>query len=165
MKKVVYKSPMELKLNAEKNRKETVSFLRQVKKKNPKNLDDVVQSLHNEAFGSFSCLDCANCCKTIGPRLTDKDIERLAKHLKIKPSVFFEQYIVVDEDSDYVFNSNPCPFLMPDNSFHLEVISVPIVFSVPIACVIYCSQRYIWAGRSKHKIVMFGYSFLKTSTW
>ena len=115
MKKVVYKLPGELKKLADKNRQETTAWVKRIKSKNPRNLDDVVHELHNEAFSSFSCLDCANCCKTIGPRLTDKDIAGLARHLKMKPAAFTDQYVVTDEDGDYVFREHPCPFLLPDN--------------------------------------------------
>jgi hypothetical protein len=115
MKKVVYKLPEELKKMADKNRQETTVWVKKIKCKNPRNLDDVVHDLHDEAFKNFSCLDCANCCKTIGPRLTDKDIADLARHLKMKPAVFTEKYVVTDEDGDYVFREHPCPFLMPDN--------------------------------------------------
>ena len=99
----------------DKTRSETAAFLRKLKKKKPKTLDDCVHDLHMDAFAQFSCLDCANCCKTIGPRLIDKDVERLAKHLKIKPSEFMVQYVLVDEDGDMIFREHPCPFLMPDN--------------------------------------------------
>ncbi len=115
MEKVNYKSPEELKLLTDKNRQETNALVKRLKKKKPKNLDDMVHELHEEAFSEFDCLDCANCCKTIGPRLIDKDIERLAKHLKMKVSDFMEQYILTDEDGDYIFNTHPCPFLLPDN--------------------------------------------------
>jgi Fe-S-cluster containining protein len=115
MKKVEYKAPDELKILTDKTRTETAAFLKKLKKKKPKNLDDFVHGLHIDAFSQFNCLDCANCCKNIGPRLTDKDIDRLAKHLKIRPSEFLEQYVVTDEDGDFVFKEHPCPFLMPDN--------------------------------------------------
>jgi uncharacterized protein len=115
MKKIEYKTPEELKQLTDKNRQETAAFLKRLKKKNPKDLDDFVHDLHVEAFSEFNCLDCANCCKTIGPRLIDKDIDRLARHLKIKPSEFMEQYILTDEDGDFVFREHPCPFLLPDN--------------------------------------------------
>ena len=101
--KIEYKTPEELKLITDKNRGETSAFLKKLKKKKPKKLDDVVHNLHDEAFDQFDCLDCANCCKTIGPRLFDKDIERLAKHLKLKVAEFMEQYMKTDEDGDYVF--------------------------------------------------------------
>jgi len=115
MKKVTYKTPDELKLLTDKSRAETASFVKRLKTKKPKNLDDLVHELHEEAFEKFNCLDCANCCKTIGPRLIDKDIERLAKHLKMKISDFIEKYVMTDEDGDFVFKEHPCPFLLPDN--------------------------------------------------
>ncbi len=115
MKKVTYKTPEELKLLTDKSRAETASFVKKLKTKKPKNLDDLVHRLHDEAFAKFNCLDCANCCKTIGPRLIDKDIERLARHLKMKESEFVSKYILTDEDGDYVFKEHPCPFLLPDN--------------------------------------------------
>ncbi len=115
MKNIEYKTPEELKILTNKTRTETIAFLKKIKRKKPKDLDDFVHSLHIDAFNEFSCLDCANCCKTIGPRLIDKDIDRLAKHLKMKPSEFIEKYIVIDEDGDFVFNSHPCPFLLSDN--------------------------------------------------
>jgi Fe-S-cluster containining protein len=115
MKKITYKTPEELKLQTAKSMAETNSLVKKLKTKKPKNLDDVVHELHDEAFSKFNCLDCANCCKTIGPRLIDKDIERLAKHLKMKTADFISQYVLTDEDSDYVFKEHPCPFLLHDN--------------------------------------------------
>lgn len=115
MKRIEYRTPEQLKILSDKNRAETSAFLKKLKKKKPRNLDDVVHELHAEAFSEFDCLDCANCCKTIGPRLIDKDVERLAKQLKMKPSEFMDQYIEVDEDGDMIFREHPCPFLLPDN--------------------------------------------------
>lgn len=90
-------------------------FFAKIKKKKPKNLDKIVHELHHEVFQEIDCLDCANCCKSISPTLYDKDVERLARHLKIKPSQFVESYLYVDDDGDYVFKQTPCPFLLPDN--------------------------------------------------
>lgn len=115
MKKTEYKSPEELKNLTNKTQLETSSFVKKIKKKKPKKLDDVVRELHEDAFANFDCLDCANCCKTIGPRLIEKDIERLAKHLKMKTSDFKKKYILTDDDGDFVFNKHPCTFLLPDN--------------------------------------------------
>jgi hypothetical protein len=115
MKKVEYISPEELKLLTEKKRVGTAALIKKLKKKKPKNLDTVVHELHDVAFSEFNCLDCANCCKTIGPRLIEKDIDRLARHFKMKPSAFIQQYVKTDEDGDFVFKEHPCPFLLPDN--------------------------------------------------
>lgn len=115
MKKVEYKTPTELKLLTDDVRQETTSLVKRLKKKKPRNLDNVVRGLHDEAFDKFDCLDCANCCKTISPRLFDRDIERLSKHLRMKTSDFMDQYIRSDEEGEYIFRDQPCPFLMHDN--------------------------------------------------
>ena len=72
--------------------------------------------MHEEVFECTDCLKCANCCTTTGPLFTDKDISRIAKHLRIKPSEFTQQYLRIDEDRDYVLKSGPCTFLEEDNS-------------------------------------------------
>ena len=94
---------------------ENKSYFRKLRKKKPGNLDDIVGSVHNDVFGEINCLQCANCCKTISPVLTNKDINRIAKRLRIKPSGVMEQYLKIDEDDDYVFRQQPCPFLQDDN--------------------------------------------------
>ncbi len=104
-----------LDVNVQKHKAEIRKTFKQVKKKKPKQLDTIVHELHNEVFEKIDCLLCANCCKTLGPRITDNDVSRLSKFLKIKPSEVVSQYLRIDEDNDYVFKEMPCPFLMPDN--------------------------------------------------
>ena len=98
------------------NRKQDfTSLFKRLKAKKPKNLDDMFHELHNEAFDQFDCLTCANCCSSISPVITEKDLERLAKSVKMKTVDFVAQYLYIDEDKDYVFKQTPCPFLMTDN--------------------------------------------------
>lgn len=94
---------------------ENKKFFKRLKMKPPRNLDYMMQELHEAEFNKTSCLECANCCKTTGPLFTDKDIERIAKFLKLKPFQFIEHYLRVDEDKDYVLQSVPCSFLGADN--------------------------------------------------
>ena len=93
---------------------ENKKFFAKLKKKPPKNLDLVMQDLHDAEFEKTDCLSCANCCKTTGPLFTDKDVARIAKHFRMKPQVFIETYLRVDEDNDYVLQSVPCTFLGAD---------------------------------------------------
>lgn len=94
---------------------ETKKYFDKLKKKPPKNLDYVMQELHDAEFKRTDCLECANCCKTTGPLFTSADIERIAKYLRLKPQQFIEQYLRIDEDNDYVLQSVPCTFLDSDN--------------------------------------------------
>ncbi|MDX1760015.1 MAG: YkgJ family cysteine cluster protein, partial [Arenibacter algicola] len=43
------------------------------------------------------------------------DIERIAKHFRMKPQKFIDQFLRMDEENDYVLQSVPCTFLGADN--------------------------------------------------
>ena len=83
-----------------------------------------MHQLHEEVFACTDCLKCANCCSTTGPLFTDKDIGRIAKHLRIKPSEFTEKYLRIDEDKDYVLQQVPCAFLEEDNNLFFKFIEL-----------------------------------------
>ena len=106
----------EIKQLAKDKHNENKKFLDLLKKKVPKNLDYTMQNLHNQEFKKTNCLDCANCCKTTGPLFTSADIERISKHLRLKPQAFITQYLRIDEDNDYVLQTLPCSFLDQDNT-------------------------------------------------
>ncbi|MBS1646722.1 MAG: YkgJ family cysteine cluster protein [Bacteroidetes bacterium] len=91
------------------------AFLKKIKQKKIRHLDDVFHEAHERVFEETDCLACANCCKTTSPIFYEKDIERVAKHLRLKPSDFIEKYLRIDEDNDYVLQQAPCPFLDSDN--------------------------------------------------
>ncbi|MCX6257932.1 MAG: YkgJ family cysteine cluster protein [Bacteroidia bacterium] len=93
----------------------TIKFIELIKKKPPSNLDDLFHDLHNRVFENINCLDCANCCKSISPVLKHHDINRISCFLKMKTSLFSHQFTRVDEDGDWVFLTQPCPFLLAGN--------------------------------------------------
>jgi len=95
--------------------KENKTFFTKLKKKPPKQLDYVMQELHDAEFKRTDCLNCANCCKTTGPLFTAKDIQRIAKSFRMKAQQFTETYLRLDEENDYVLQSVPCIFLGADN--------------------------------------------------
>jgi len=101
-------------LNEEK-KVETKKYFSKLKKRTPKKLDLIVQDLHDEEFKKFDCLTCANCCKTTSPIFTEKDIARIAKHLRMKQQKFIATYLERDEDDYMVLKEVPCAFLDADN--------------------------------------------------
>lgn len=105
----------ELPQRAKDTYKENKKFFGKLRKKPPKNLDTLMVTLHEAEFERTDCLTCANCCKTTGPLFTNKDIERIAKHFKMKPQKFVESYLKVDEENDHVLQRVPCTFLGADN--------------------------------------------------
>ena len=112
MKHILNNLPKEAKDKHIENKK----YFDKLKKKAPKNIDYIMQDLHDAEFKKTDCLQCANCCKTTGPLFTTADIERISKHFKQKPQQFIDQYLRIDEEQDYVLQSVPCTFLDAENA-------------------------------------------------
>lgn len=92
-------------------KKENITYFKRLKKRVPKNLDYVMQDIHDDEFKKTDCLTCANCCKTTSPMFFPKDIEKASRFLRIKEQKFMETYLERDEDDCYVLKSAPCTFL------------------------------------------------------
>lgn len=90
---------------------ENKKYFANLRKRTPKNLDYIMQELHEAEFEETDCLTCANCCKTTSPIFTEKDIERISKHLKMKVADFTQTYLQRDSDDFMVLQSAPCTFL------------------------------------------------------
>lgn len=97
--------------NVKKKRFENKKFFDNAQRKRPKNIDGLINDLHEEAFENISCLDCGNCCKTTPSLVNNRDVKRISKFLGITNGEFNERYLSVDEDDDIVFRSTPCVFL------------------------------------------------------
>ena len=101
--------------SARKKYQKNKTYFKKLKKLKKGKLDNPIHQLHEQEFNKMDCLTCANCCKTTSPLLTDIDISRISRYLKMKPGYFISEYLHLDEDQDYVFKSLPCPFLGTDN--------------------------------------------------
>ena len=84
------------------------------KLKKAKGIDDEFHRLHDEAFEHIDCLTCANCCRTTPPRIVPKDVDRLARALKMKPGDFSEAHVATDAaDGELMLrhaDEGGCPF-------------------------------------------------------
>ncbi|MEA3504194.1 MAG: YkgJ family cysteine cluster protein [Bacteroidota bacterium] len=100
---------------AKKKKKSNKKLVSRLKKLKSREIDSIVQKHHYEVFEYVDCLKCANCCKNISPIITDRDIVRIAKHLKMRAIDFIQKYLNMDEEGDYVYKQAPCPFLLDDN--------------------------------------------------
>lgn len=154
------------KSQALKKGKEHKKFLENLKKKPPKDLDYIVQETHEEVFDEINCLDCANCCKTTGPLFIEKDIERISKHLKMKPKDFEIKFLQTDEDQDKVLKNLPCWFLAENNECsiyevrpkacreypHTDRKKVFQINNLMLKNTLICPAAYVWVEKIKEKI-------------
>ena len=92
-------------------------FLGKIEKDPPRGLDKQAEIIDAEVWKEVDCLSCANCCKNMTPTFTDKDVKRIAAHLKMEMIDFKEKWLKYDkEDKDWVNRSQPCQFLnLKDN--------------------------------------------------
>jgi hypothetical protein len=75
---------VQIKLLGEKKRPENERF-----RKHMKSFDHSDRILRRIAEGiedSIDCLECANCCRVATAKVTERDVERLAKYLHVKPA-------------------------------------------------------------------------------
>jgi Fe-S-cluster containining protein len=67
-----------------------------------------------EVEDQIDCTVCANCCRVATVEVSDRDIDRLAKFLKIKRQKFIDEYTVVNEEegtTDLRRTDKGCVFL------------------------------------------------------
>lgn len=114
MKKIVF-DPVELRQQAASEQKQNRLLIKKLKKLGTSELDRQMHALHEKYEEEIDCLACGNCCRSISPAMKDRDIERIAKYLRVKPSDILEKHMEIDDEGDYVFRSQPCPFIGQDN--------------------------------------------------
>lgn len=63
---------------------------------------------------SIDCRSCANCCRVATTRITDRDVEKLAKFLRVKQSEFLRDYTTESAEEGLILrrdDQNGCVFL------------------------------------------------------
>ncbi len=105
----------QFRLKSKQQSRDNQAFYKKLAQRPPGHLDELFHEAHDEVFAHTDCLECANCCKTTSPIFYNRDIDRAAKAVGLRPGDFMDKYLRIDEDKDYVLKSSPCPFLGPDN--------------------------------------------------
>jgi len=93
-------------------------FLTKLENDPPRGLATTIAQLEKEVWQETDCLSCANCCKTMTPTFTGKDIKRIAAHLNMTTDAFKEKWLRRERggDRDWLNKTEPCQFLnLKDN--------------------------------------------------
>ena len=92
-------------------------FLGKLEKNPPKGLDKMAELVSQNVWKEVDCLSCANCCKTMSPTFTVKDVKRISAHLGMQPLEFREKYLYLEKkDKDWMNRQQPCQFLDLSNN-------------------------------------------------
>ncbi len=94
-----------------KNKKSMRYFLSRLEKKGPTDLPLLTLEANELAWAKTDCLDCANCCKTMSPTYTGKDIARISAHLGMTRLAFKDKWLYKDRTGDWMNKKQPCQFL------------------------------------------------------
>lgn len=87
------------------------SFLSKLEKKRPRGLDQFTVQADKLTWTKTNCLHCANCCKTMSPTYTKKDVQRISRHLNMTQKAFREKWLYKDKSGDWMNKLQPCQFL------------------------------------------------------
>jgi uncharacterized protein len=99
-------------ITAARKRKPLSLFLDKLDKIVPEDMPVLVKEADALVWQEVSCMECANCCKTMTPTFTKADIKRISAHLEMTPKEFTEKWLIKEEDSgDWVNKTQPCQFL------------------------------------------------------
>lgn len=75
-------------------------------------VDEIVHNLHQEISAQIDCTQCGNCCNTLIPAVTKKEISRLSDIDNISPEEFENKYVEVDRISKIKYlKDTPCRYL------------------------------------------------------
>src|SRR5690606_5724377 len=103
------------KKKVEKKKDKLQKFLKKLDKIVPEDMPTLVQEEDVAVWQDVSCLECANCCKTMTPTYTAKDLKRISAHFNMTPKEFKEKWLYKDESGDWMNVSTPCQFLDDKN--------------------------------------------------
>lgn len=76
--------------------------------------DRILRRIAEEIEGQIDCTQCANCCKVATVQVTDRDVERLARHLRIPAARFLAEYTTESEEEGRILRrdrESGCIFL------------------------------------------------------
>jgi Fe-S-cluster containining protein len=96
----------------EKKRDENLRFRRWMKSHD--HSDRILRRIAEGIEEQIDCTLCANCCRIGSVKLSERDVERLARHLRIPPKQVLNDYSMVTEEEGFILkrsSESGCVFL------------------------------------------------------
>ncbi len=103
---------VQIKLLGEKKRPENERFRKHMKSFD--HSDRILRRIAEDVENRIDCLECANCCRVATAKVTERDVQRLAKHLHVKPGRVMAEYVVESEEEGLILQRGKqtgCVFL------------------------------------------------------
>jgi uncharacterized protein len=87
---------VQIRMLGEKKRDENEKFRKFMKSRDYS--DRILRRLGEEIENQIDCTACANCCKVATTQVTDRDVERIGKHLRITPARVMAEFTQPDTE-------------------------------------------------------------------
>jgi uncharacterized protein len=102
---------VQVRLLGEKKRDENFRFRKFMKSRD--HSDRILRRIAEGIQEQIDCTQCAECCRVATVKLSERDIERLARHLRIPRERFLAEYTVESEDEGRILRRSDagCVFL------------------------------------------------------
>ena len=103
---------VQIRLQGEKKRPENERFRKHMKSRD--HSDRILRRIAESVEEQIDCTQCANCCRVASISIHERDIERLARYLRLTPAKFIAGYTAESEDEGMVLrrdDANGCVFL------------------------------------------------------
>ncbi len=103
---------VQIRIQGEKKRDENLRFRRFMKAHD--HSDRILRRVAEGIEEQIDCTVCGNCCKVATAKLSERDVERLAKHLRISRERFLADYTMESEEEGLILKRTEeagCVFL------------------------------------------------------
>ena len=103
---------VQIRLLGEKKRDENLRFRSYMKSRD--HSDRILRRIAEDVEQQIDCRQCANCCRVATAKVTERDIDRLARHFRLKPERILADYVVESEDEGFILRrreNGECVFL------------------------------------------------------
>ena len=91
---------VQIRIQGEKKRDENLRFRRFMKSRD--HSDRILRRVAEGIEEQVDCTVCGNCCKVATAKLSERDVERLAKHLRISRERFLADYTMESEEEGLI---------------------------------------------------------------
>ena len=103
---------VQIRLLGEKKRDENLRLRRHMKSHD--HSDRILRRIAEGIEEQIDCTQCANCCRMATAKVTERDVDRLARHFRVKPERIMADYVVECEEEGHILRrreNGECVFL------------------------------------------------------
>jgi len=103
---------VQIKTLGEKRQEENLRFRKFMKSRD--HSDRILRRIAEGIQEQIDCRQCANCCRVATARVTERDVDRLARHFRVKPERIMADYVAGSDEEGFILKRRPegdCVFL------------------------------------------------------